>query len=218
MKKAAARICGLLAILLAAACQSPAAETADPGMEPGTAEAESLEENPAENPEKSLEENPYVSAWFSEELSLTVDGRSFLAEDAPENEAEEAVFREWLTEFLQDPKLYLEDCPESRKGLPEVRNTLENYEQGRYQIQEFVLHELEAVSAEEQAEAEENYLLGREEITEQYGLTESRIVRADWTEEREEPVNYGNGSHSRYYLCGKSEEDPVWRIYAYGIM
>lgn len=201
-----ALICGLLTILLAAACQSPAAETADPGMEPGTAEAE------------SLEENPYVSAWFSEELSLTVDGRSFLAEDAPENEAEEAVFREWLTEFLQDPKLYLEDCPESRKGLPEVRNTLKNYEQGRYQIQEFVLHELEAVSAEEQAEAEENYLLGREEITEQYGLTESRIVRADWTEEREEPVNYGNGSHSRYYLCGKSEEDPVWRIYAYGIM
>ena len=213
-----ALICGLLTILLAAACQSPAAETADLGMEPSTAEAESLEENPAENPEKSLEENPYVSAWFSEELSLTVDGRSFLAEDAPENEAEEAVFREWLTEFLQDPKLYLEDCPESRKGLPEVRNTLENYEQGRYQIQEFVLHELEAVSAEEQAEAEENYLLGREEITEQYGLTESRIVRADWTEEREEPVNYGNGSHSRYYLCGKSEEDPVWRIYAYGIM
>ena len=149
-----ALICGLLTILLAAACQSPAAETADPGMEPGTAEAESLEENPAENPEKSLEENPYVSAWFSEELSLTVEGRSFLAEDAPENEAEEAVFREWLTEFLQDPKLYLEDCPESRKGLPEVRNTLENYEQGRYQIQEFVLHELEAVSAEEQAEAE----------------------------------------------------------------
>ena len=172
----------------------------------GTAEAE------------SLEENPYVSAWFSEELSLTVDGRSFLAEDAPENEAEEAVFREWLTEFLQDPELYLEDCPESRKGLPEVRNTLENYEQGRYQIQEFVLHELEAVSAEEQAEAEENYLLGREEIIEQCGLTESRIVRADWTEEREEPVNYGNGFHSRYYLCGKSEEDPVWRIYAYGIM
>ena len=213
-----ALICGLLTIFLTAACQSPAAETADPGMEPGTAEAESLEENPAENPEKSLEENPYVPAWFSEELSLTVDGRSFLAEDAPENEAEEAVFREWLTEFLQDPKLYLEDCPESRKGLPEVQNTLENYEQGRYQIQEFVLHELEAVSAEEQAEAEENYLLGREEITEQYGLTESRIVRADWTEEREEPVNYGNGSHSRYYLCGKSEEDPVWRIYAYGIM
>ena len=30
MKKAAALICGLLAILLAAACQSPAAETADP--------------------------------------------------------------------------------------------------------------------------------------------------------------------------------------------
>ena len=114
-----------------------------------------------------------------------------------------------LTEFLQDPKLYLEDCPENRKGLLEVQNTLENYEQGRYQIQEFVLHELEAVSAEEQAEAEENYLLQREEVTEQYGLTESRVVRADWTEEREEPVNYGNGSHSRYYLCGKSEEDPV---------
>ena len=123
-----ALICGLLTIFLTAACQSPAAETTDPEMEPGTVEAESLEKNPAENPEKSLEENPYVSAWFSEELSLTVDGRSFLAEDAPENEAEEAVFREWLTEFLQDPKLYLEDCPESRKGLPEVRNTLENYE------------------------------------------------------------------------------------------
>ena len=73
----------------------------------------------------------------------------FLAEDAPENAAEEAVFSEWLAEFLQDPKLYLEGCPESRMEVPEVKNKLGNYEQDRYQIDEFVLHELETVTVEE---------------------------------------------------------------------
>ena len=58
-----ALICGLLAILLAAACQSPAAETTDPEMEPGTVEAESLEENPAENPElrKMRQRKPFFA-------------------------------------------------------------------------------------------------------------------------------------------------------------
>lgn len=60
-------------------------------------------------------------------------------------------------------------------------------------------------------EAGENDRVHPDETAEQYALTETLVIRADWTEEREEPVNYGNGSHSRYYVCGRTEEDPVWR-------
>ena len=76
----------------------------------------------------------------------------------------------------------------------------------------------ETEAAEELAAAGEDYRVHPEETAEQYALKESMIVRADWTEEREEPVNYGNGSHSRYYVCGKTESDPVWRIYEWGVM
>ena len=47
-------------------------------------------------------------------------------------------FLNGLQSFLQDPKLYLEGCPESRIEVPEVKNKLGNYEQDRYQIDEFV--------------------------------------------------------------------------------
>ena len=53
---------------------------------------------------------------------------------------------------------------------------------------------------------------------EKYDLTDSMIVRAEWTEEREEPVNYGNGFHKRYYLCGKQKGESIWRIFEFGVM
>ena len=71
---------------------------------------------------------------------------------------------------------------------------------------------------EELTEAGENDRVHPDETAEQYALTETLVIRAGWTEEREEPVNYGNGSHSRYYVCGRTEEDPVWRIYEWGFM
>lgn len=210
MKRRWFLLCGLTAaVLSAAACQPEEDESEEDTFQEFTEQ---------KSAEKSTEEEPYAFYLFSEELAMTVDGRSFLAEDAPENAAEEAVFSEWLAEFLQDPKLYLEGCPESRMEVPEVKNKLGNYEQDRYQIDEFVLHELETVTVEELTEAGENDRVHPDETAEQYALTETLVIRADWTEEREEPVNYGNGSHSRYYVCGRTEEDPVWRIYEWGFM
>lgn len=210
MKRRWLLLCGLTAaVLSAAACQPEEDESEEDTFQEFTEQ---------KSAEKSTEEEPYAFYLFSEELAMTVDGRSFLAEDAPENAAEEAVFSEWLAEFLQDSKLYLEGCPESRMEVPEVKNKLGNYEQDRYQIDEFVLHELETVTVEELTEAGENDRVHPDETAEQYALTETLVIRADWTEEREEPVNYGNGSHSRYYVCGRTEEDPVWRIYEWGFM
>lgn len=114
MKRRWFLLCGLTAaILSAAACQPEEDESEEDTFQEFTEQ---------KSAEKSTEEEPYAFYLFSEELAMTVDGRSFLAEDAPENAAEEA------------------------------------------------------------------------------------------------PVNYGNGSHSRYYVCGRTEEDPVWRIYEWGFM
>lgn len=167
---------------------------------------------------EEMEEEPYDFQLFSDELFLTVDGRNFRAEDAPENAAEETVLQYLAANFLEDMELYIESCAEYMRSSPEIENTRENFENSTYQIKEFVLHELETVTAEELTAAGEDYRVHPDETAEQHALTESLIIRADWTEEREEPVNYGNGSHSRYYVCGKKETDPVWRIYEWGFM
>lgn len=167
---------------------------------------------------KAAEEEPYDFQLFSEELSLTVDGRNFRAEDAPENAAEEAVFQYFTANFLEDIELYIESCAEYMRSSPEIENTRENFENNSYQINALVLHELETVTVEELTAAGADYRVHPEETEEQYALTETLIIRAGWTEEREEPVNYGNGSHSRYYVCGKTQADPVWRIYEWGFM
>ena len=48
----------------------------------------------------------------TDELFLTVDGRNFRAEDAPENAAEETVLQYLAANFLEDMELYIESCAE----------------------------------------------------------------------------------------------------------
>lgn len=143
-----------------------------------------------------------------------MDGRSFLAEDAPENKAEEAVFRYWMAEFLQDIELYRENTADQAA----IEGVQEEYVQKKHQLREFSLHVLKTVSEEKREEAERAFRCSLEEASQKYGLTQSLLVQAEWTEERQEPVNYGNGSHNRYYLCGRTQEETAWRIYEFGMM
>lgn len=161
------------------------------------------------------EENiPYSFSAFSEEMTLTVDGRSFQAENAPENSAEEAVFWHWMANFLQDIDAYKKSTADQAM----TEGVQAEFEQSKHQISEFTLHVLESVSVEEEVETAKSLSCTREEAAEKYDLTDSMIVRAEWTEEREEPVNYGNGFHKRYYLCGKQKGESIWRIFEFGVM
>lgn len=93
MKRRWFLLCGLTAaILSAAACQPEEDESEEDTFQEFTEQ---------KSAEKSTEEEPYAFYLFSEELAMTVDGRSFLAEDAPENAAEEAVFLNGLQSFCK---------------------------------------------------------------------------------------------------------------------
>ena len=165
------------AILAMTACQNTSQNQTNAAEEvKAEEETNAMEETEAA---EETEEKPYAFQLFSEELSLTVDGRNFHAEDAPENAAEEAVLQYLTADFLEDMELYIESCAEYMRSSPEIENTRENFENNRYQINEFVLHELETVTAEELAAAGEDYRVHPEETAEQYALKESMIVRAD---------------------------------------
>lgn len=155
-------------------------------------------------------------AAFTDSFKIMVDDRSFVSEDAPENKAEETVFRLYLADFLNDSRLRKGSM--AQNGIFDIE--LENSEKadlaGKHILKALTLHELKTVHEdEERAEA-----LGRlqMEVIEESGLTEYEIVKLQWTEEREDPVNYGNGFHQQYYLCGRTKKDPEWRIYGVGFM
>ena len=87
---------------------------------------------------------------------------------------------------------------------------------GEHILKALTLHEFKTVREdEERAEAADRLQM---EVIEESKLTEYEIVKLQWTEEREDPVNYGNGFHQQYYLCGRTKKDPEWRIYGVGFL
>ena len=153
---------------------------------------------------------------FTDSLKITVDERSFAAEDPPENKAEEAVFRYWLAKFLIDSQLREDSIAQNGMFEIELENSRKADQAGEHILKILNLHDLETVCEENgQSEAADRLQM---EVIEESGLTEYEIVKLQWTEEREDPVNYGNGFHQRYYICGRTKKDPEWRIYGFGFM
>ena len=89
------------------------------------------------------EENPGID--FSEGLEINIDGRSFAAEDAPENEAEKAVVLFYVADFLPNNLMRAESLAQ-QNGL--FRTELENHrraDQNGERTNAYILHNIETV-------------------------------------------------------------------------
>lgn len=161
------------------------------------------------------EENPGID--FSEGLEINIDGRSFAAEDAPENEAEKAVVLFYVADFLPNNLMRAENLAQ-QNGL--FRTELENHrraDQNGERTNAYILHNIETAAMDSGMRALEDFGFDAA-FVEGNNLTNYKIVKLTWTEEKEIPGNSGNGLHERYFLCGTSEADPQWRIYSFSMI
>ena len=161
------------------------------------------------------EVNPIVA--FTDRLEVTVDERSFVSEDAPENQAEETILRLYLADFLNDHQLREDSMAQNGIFEIELKNKQKEDLEKEHIVKTCVLHDIETVSidADTQNTIEDRLDL---EVIQEFKLTAYEIVKLQWTEEREQPVNYGNGFHERYFICGTTQKDSEWRIYGVGLM
>lgn len=158
-----------------------------------------------------------LSIDFSEVFEITIDGRNFVAEDAPENDAEKAVVLYYVADFLPNNLMRAESLAQ-QNGL--FRIELENHKQADQNGERtnvYVLKNIETLVMDSEMQALED--LGFDiAFVEGNRLTDYKIVKLEWIEEKEPPSNSGNGLHKRYFLCGTSETDPKWRIYSFSMM
>lgn len=154
---------------------------------------------------------------FSEVLEITIDGRNFVAEDAPENDAEKAVVLFYVADFLPNNQMRAEILAQ-QNGLFQIE--LENHrqaDQNGERTNVYVLKNIETLVMDSEMQDLEDFWFDAA-FVEENKLTNYKIVKLEWTEEKDPPGNSGNGLHERYFLCGTSETDPEWKIYSFSMM
>lgn len=152
--------------------------------------------------------------------TFVFDDRTLTVEDAPENEVEALIYTEYYSESAADFETY-----SSLYGKDEVLNiivesTIRDFYEGIY-MSAYTLHDLSLLTEEEINALGEYYRTDMPKSAGAFALDPWAVVQLDFTLAHNQaslargPDQISDGRYRWCYLCGKTADDPQWKIYGF---
>lgn len=155
---------------------------------------------------------------FVEKVELTVADRHFLCEDNPENVAENLIYGFYAYNIQADWEKYNALFGEENEALQiTAENEKKAFAEGRY-IKEYIIHSLKTLTLDDIATVDAGFVDLYQRDAKHYGLKAYTVVQAEITMAHsqaslEAGPQIGDGTYTRYYLCGKTSDENAWRIF-----
>lgn len=163
----------------------------------------------------SSENERTVSYAFTGKTKYDADGKSYRLEDTPDNEAEVLVAENLLCAVNGDFDREAQILGDTKYNRIDIESEKTGFQRGT-SVQSYVIHRLSSLPEGRNTEEDREWVQSAEK---EFGLTSFRVVTAVYTAQWPEGVipQWGNGTYTREFLTGRTEKEPVEKLYDFGM-
>ncbi|WP_051280079.1 hypothetical protein [Anaerovorax odorimutans] len=152
---------------------------------------------------------------YKGETTVKTDDRNFVLEDIPENLAEETIAKDFLYTITGEFDKKAEIIADTEEYSFSIENEKKQFENEEFP-KSYIIHNISTLTKEEYDHYNE-----WQECVEKYKLNDYKIVNVNFTQTYSEEAiekgpQWGNGTYSRSFIVGKSNN--IYKIYDFGVM